>query len=129
MRIVQTDRAPLPAGHYSQAVVHSGLVYVSGQLPINPATGTGAGETIEAQMEQALANVADILQAAGSSMDRLLRVTIYIADMGLWGRANAVYARVLGDHRPARAVAPILPLPMGYLVEIEAVAALQGADS
>jgi 2-iminobutanoate/2-iminopropanoate deaminase len=127
MHTVQTDHAPLPLGHYSQAIVHAGLVFVSGQLPIDPATGAAAGAGIEEQTEQALANVAAILDAAGSGLDRVLKVTIYIADMALWGRANAVYARVLGEHRPARAVVPTLPLHHDYMVEIEAVAALESA--
>ncbi len=123
MHTVQTDQAPLPLGHYSQALTHGGLVFVSGQLPIQADSGAVAGASIEEQVEQALANVAAILAAAGSGLDRLLKVTIYIADMALWGRANAAYARVLGDHRPARAVVPVLPLPNGCLVEIEAIAA------
>ncbi len=128
MQTVQTDQAPLPLGHYSQAMAHGGLVFVSGQLPINPATGAAAGPSIEEQMEQALANVAAILEAADSGLDRMLKVTIYIADMALWGRANAVYARVLGEHKPARAVVPTLPLHHDYLVEIEAIAAIGDAS-
>jgi 2-iminobutanoate/2-iminopropanoate deaminase len=109
-------------------MAHGGLVFVSGQLPINPATGAAAGPSIEEQMEQALANVAAILEAADSGLDRMLKVTIYIADMALWGRANAVYARVLGEHKPARAVVPTLPLHHDYLVEIEAIAAIGDAS-
>lgn len=125
MRTVQTDRAPQPAGHYSQAIVHGGMVFVSGQLPIDPATGAAAGESIEAQMEQAMANVAAIVEAAGSGLDRLLKVTVYLSDMSLWPRANAVYGRILGEHRPARAIVPTFPLHHDYLVEIDAIAALE----
>lgn len=123
MKPVHTDRAPAPGGHYSQAVVHGGLVYVSGQLPIDPAAPDRPPGDIEAQTEQALRNVAAILEAAGSGLDRLLQVTVYLADIGLWGRANAVYARLLGDHRPARAVVPTRDLHHGFLIEIQAVAA------
>jgi 2-iminobutanoate/2-iminopropanoate deaminase len=128
MHAVQAEHAPQPLGHYGHAMVHGGLVFVSGQLPIDPASGVMAGDSIEEQMEQALANVAAILAASGSGLDRILKVTIYIADMGLSGRANAVYARILGEHRPARAMVPVLPLPQGCLVEIEAIAALGDAD-
>ncbi len=125
MHMVQTDRAPLPAGHYSQAIVHGGMAFVSGQLPIDPATGASAGESIEEQMEQALGNVAAILDAAGSSLDRLLKVTVYLSDMSLWSRGNAVYERTLGEHRPARAIVATLPLHYDYLVEIDAIAAVE----
>lgn len=124
MHEIVTDRAPQPLGHYAQGIVYEGLVFVSGQLPIDPDTGEAAGSSIESQMEQALANVQAILEAAGSSLQRALKVTIYIADMGLWARANAVYAQKLGVHRPTRAVVPTLPLHHDYLVEIEAIAAV-----
>ena len=127
MHTVETDRAPLPLGHYAQALVHDGLVYVSGQLPINPATGAVAGPSIEEQMEQVLANLAAILAAAESGLHLALKVTVYIADMSLWGRANAAYARVLDGHRPARSVVPTLAIRPDCLVEIDAIAAVEGA--
>ena len=128
MQTVQTSNAPQPLGHYSQAMVHDGLVFVSGQLPIDPASGTPVGDTIEEQMDRTLANVAAILEAAGSGMDRVLKVTVYISDISLASRANTVYARLFGTHRPARAVVPTLALPQDCLIEIEAVATLD-ADS
>lgn len=127
MHAVHAENAPQPLGHYSHGMAHAGLVFVSGQLPIDPATGAVAGPSIEEQMEQALANVAAILGASGSGLERILKVTIYIADMALSGRANAVYGRILGEHRPARAMVPVLPLPLGCLVEIEAIAATEDA--
>ena len=124
MRAVSTDNASSPGGHYSQAMVHNGLVYVSGQLPVDPVTGEKRLGSIEEQTEQALKNVAAILEAAGSGLDRVLKVTVYIADISLWGQVNAVYAGVFGDHRPARAIVPTRDLHHGFLIEIEAIAAI-----
>lgn len=125
MKSVETPRAPHPAGHYSQAIVHGGLVFVAGQLPHDVAVpGRPPGEA-EEQTERALRNVEAILEAAGSGLDLLLSVTVYVADISLWPRVNAAYARVLGAHRPARAVVPVKELHHGYLVEVQAVAALR----
>ncbi|HRY42507.1 MAG TPA: RidA family protein [Thermoanaerobaculia bacterium] len=125
MRTVETPHAPHPAGHYSQAVVHGGLVFVSGQLPHDVERPGGAPGDAEEQTERALRNVEAILEAAGSGLDRLLSVTVYVADVALWPRVNAAYARVLGAHRPARAVVPVKELHHGYLVEVQAVAAVR----
>ncbi len=125
MDIVSTPDAPLPAGHYAQAIVHDGWVYVSGQLPIDPQAAAQQGASVEEQTEQALRNVQAILQAAGSSLDRVLKTTVYVTDIRFWDRVNAVYARVFGAHRPARAVVPVTELHHGFLVEIEAVAVLE----
>lgn len=121
---IKTPNAPAPGGHYSQAVVHDGVVYVSGQLSIDPATGEKLLGTIEEQTERALRNVEEIVRAAGSGLDRVLKMTVYVADINLWPQVNAVYERVLGPHRPARAVVPTGELHYGFLVEIEAVAAV-----
>lgn len=126
MKPIHTDGAPSPAGHYSQAIVHAGLVYVAGQLPIRPGASRGGDVgSIEEQTEQTLRNVAAILEAAGSGLDRVLQMTIYVSDMSLWSGVNAVYARVLGGHRPARAVVPVKDLHHGYQIEIQAIAALR----
>ena len=121
---VLTHNAPQPAGHYSQAVVHNGIVYVAGQLPIDPQTGERRIDSIEDQTEQAMKNLFEILRAAGSDIDHVLKTTVYISDMELWDRVNAVYARLFGDHRPARAVVPTRNLHFGFQVEIEAIAAV-----
>jgi 2-iminobutanoate/2-iminopropanoate deaminase len=123
IKAINTPNAPTPGGHYSQAVVYNGLVFVSGQLSIDPRTGEKKLGSIEEQTEQALKNVAEILKGAGSDLSRLLKVTIYISDISLWGAVNTVYARMLGEHRPARAVIPTRELHYGFLIEIEAVAA------
>ena len=117
-----TPNAPQPAGHYAQAIVHNGLVFVSGQLPVDPQNGEKKTGSIEEQTEQALKNVRAILQAAGSGLDCVLKTTVYVSDIALWDRVNAVYARFFGDHRPARAVVPTGELHYGFQIEIEAVA-------
>lgn len=120
---IHTQDAPTPGGHYSQAVVYNGLVFVAGQLAIDPRTGEKMLGSIEEQTEQALKNVGAILKAANSDLSRVLKMTVYISDMNLWSAVNEVYAKVLGEHRPARAVIPTRELHYGFLIEIEAVAA------
>jgi 2-iminobutanoate/2-iminopropanoate deaminase len=124
IRKINTPDAPAPGGHYSQAVVYNGLVFVSGQLSIDPQTGEKRLGSIEEQTEQVLGNVAAILQAAGSDMSRVLKMTVYVADIKLWEAVNKVYARVMGEYRPARAVVPTGALHYGFLIEIEAIAAV-----
>lgn len=127
MRPVVAPDAPAPAGHYSQAVVHAGVAYVSGLLPI-ARDGTHAAGPVEDQVRQALANLEAVLAAAGSSRERVLRCTVYVADVALWPRVNAVYAGFFGDHRPARTVVPCGQLHYGFLVEIDAIAAVENPD-
>jgi len=122
MKEVSTQNAPKPAGHYSQAIVHNNIVYVSGQLPIDPKTGEKRLGSIEEQTEQALENLSEILKAAGSNLDQVIKTTVYVSDIELWGRVNAVYSRFFGEHRPARAVVPTRELHFGFQIEIEAIA-------
>jgi 2-iminobutanoate/2-iminopropanoate deaminase len=124
IRQIETPNAPKPGGHYSQGIVHNGLVFVSGQLSVDPKTGEKRLGSIEEQTEQALNNVHEILKAAGSDWARVLKMTVYVSDINLWEAVNKVYMRILGDHRPARAVIPTGPLHYGFLIEIEAVAAV-----
>ena len=124
MKPIFTSRVPTPAGHYSQAIVHNGVVYVSGQLPIDPLTGEKRVGPIEEQTELALKNVAEVLIAAGSDINSVIKTTVYVADIELWDRVNTVYARFFGEHRPARAVVPTRDLHFGFQVEIEAIAAV-----
>lgn len=119
---ILTDRAPRPAGHYSQAVVSGALVFVSGQLPIRPDGRPLDDDGFEAQARQAIQNMLEIVRAAGSSPQQLVKVTAYIVGIANWARFNAVYAAMLPDARPARSVVPVPELHYGYLVEIDAVA-------
>lgn len=121
---VHPKNAPRPAGHYTPGLVYNGLVFVSGQGPEDPRTGQFAGTTIEVQTEQALRNVEAILQAAGSGLDRVLQMTIYLTDIGLWPGMNAAYSRVMGSHKPTRAAVPVRDMNPGMLIEIQAIAAV-----
>jgi 2-iminobutanoate/2-iminopropanoate deaminase len=126
LKNITTQKAPLPAGHYSQAIVHDRLVYVSGQLPIDPEKGDRRIDSIEEQTEQCLNNIAEILKAANSDLNHVIKATVYISDIELWGRVNAVYSEFFGEHRPARAVVPTRELHFGFQIEIEAIAAVIG---
>jgi 2-iminobutanoate/2-iminopropanoate deaminase len=121
---IWTPAAPPPGGHYSQAIVHNGLVYVAGQLPVRVGQNEHVDAPIEGQAAQVFANLDAILLAAGSRRDRVIRVTVYIADIALWGKFNQVYAEYFGDHRPARTVVPCNKLHYGYDVEVDAIAAV-----
>ena len=122
MRQVLTPEAPRPSGHYSQAIVHGSLIFISGQLPIDPQSREMRVGSVEEQMEQALNNLAAVLKAANSGIARVIKTTVYISDIGLWDRVNDVYAKFFGEHRPARAVVPTRDLHHGFQIEIEAVA-------
>ena|SRR5438045_7859109 len=125
MKFIITPAAPKAAGHYSHAVVHNGVVYVAGQLGIDPANPGKAPGSIEAQTEQTLKNIGAILEAAGSGLDHVLQMTVFVSDIELWGKVNETYARIMGDHRPARAVVPVKELHHGYQLEIQAMAAVK----
>ena len=125
-REVRTEAAPAPVGPYSQAVVHAGLVYASGQIPIDPATGALVSGDIEVQAERVFANLRAVLEAAGSSFAGLLRVSIYLADLSLFPRVNEVYARQLGGGpKPARSTLGVAALPLGAAIEVDAVALVE----
>ena len=125
MREVRTRAAPEPVGPYSQAVIHEGVLYASGQIPIDPATNTLVEGDIERQTEQVFANLRAVLEAAGTSLDRVLRATVYLTDLSLFSRVNAVYARHFsGDPKPARATVQAAALPLAAQVEIDVIAAL-----
>lgn len=121
MQSILTERAPKPGGHYSQAMVHGDLIFVAGQLAIT-ATGEKLNGPIEQQTLQALKNLRAILQAAGSDIDHVLKTTVFISDIELWGKVNTVYAEFFGGHRPARSIVPVKELHYGFLIEIEAIA-------
>ncbi|RAP31417.1 enamine deaminase RidA [Candidatus Marinamargulisbacteria bacterium SCGC AG-343-D04] len=123
MDIITTDMAAEPLGHYSQAIVHNGLVYVSGQLPIDVADPSRFLETVEEQALQTLKNVQSVLEASNSDKSLVLKSTVYISDISIWAQVNSVYAEFFGDHRPARSAVPTKNLPKGFLVEIDVIAA------
>ncbi len=122
MKAIQPETMPRPAGHYTPGMVAQGLVFVSGQLPTDPATGKVVPGGITAQTERALRNVELVLKAAGSGLDRVVQLTIYISDGELWGSVNEVVAQVMGSHRPSRAIIPVSPLHYGSLLEVQAIA-------
>jgi len=122
MKIVTTINAPQPAGHYSQAVIHENLVFVSGQLPIYPDTGEKVLGSIEEQTSRVLNNIKAILEASNSSLNQVLKVTVYVSDITLWDRVNRIYSDFFGNHRPARAVVPTKELHHGFQVEMEVIA-------
>jgi 2-iminobutanoate/2-iminopropanoate deaminase len=124
MKPIHAPKAPPAGGHYSHAIVHSGLAFVSGQLPTVPGSSDHTVGTIEEQTEQTLRNIGAALEAAGSSLSKCVQMTIYISEMELWGRVNAAYAKVMGDHKPARAVVPVGLLHYGYQIEIQAIGAV-----
>ena len=125
MEKIKLPNAPSPKGHYSPAVVHNGLIFVSGQLPRDPISGEVETGSIEAQTELALRNVEQILLAANSDLHHVLQMTIYISEMELWDKVNEVYARILGEHKPARAIVPVKDLHFGTKIEIQAIAAVK----
>ena len=124
IRHVSTARAPRPAGHYSQAVIHNGVVHVAGQLPLDPETGEVEEGDSEAQTDRVLANIAAILEAAGSSLDRVLMLNVFVNTRDDWAGVNAACVRHFGEHRPARAIVGGAELKPGCRVEITATAAL-----
>jgi 2-iminobutanoate/2-iminopropanoate deaminase len=125
MEKIKLPNAPEPKGHYSSAIVHNNLVFVSGQLPINPETGEEITDSIEAQTEQCLRNVEAVLLAAGSDLNHVLKFTVFVSDENLWGAVNETYKRILGEHKPARAIIPVGKFRGDFLIEIEAIAAVK----
>lgn len=121
-QIVKTTNAPAAIGTYSQGIVVNGMLYASGQLGIDPATGNLAGSDFRSQAEQSLKNCKAIVEAAGSSMDKLVKVTVFMADMADFATLNEVYAQYIPSPFPARSAVAVKTLPKNALVEIEVVA-------
>ncbi len=124
MKVLQPHDQPQPKGHYSPGIEHNGLIYVSGQLPMDLKTRDPFTGDIEEQTELALKNVEAVLKEAGSDLSQVLQMTIYVSDIELWDGVNKAYARVFGDHRPARAIVPVKDLHFGTKIEIQAIAAV-----
>ena len=126
MKLISSPDSPTPAGHYSSAVVHNGVVYVSGQLPRVPGKPADfAPATIEEQTRQALHNAEAVLRMAGSRRDLVLRSTLYVSDIAFWAAVNTEYAAFFGAHKPARAIVPVGNFRNGFLLEIDMIAALE----
>ncbi len=121
-KIVATKHAPAAIGPYSQAILTGGLVFTAGQVPIDPATGKVEAETIEEQTRQVLLNIAAVLQAAGSSLDEVVKVTVFMTDLDDFSRMNEIYAEFFGSHPPARSAVEVAGLPLGVQIEMEAIA-------
>lgn len=121
---IHTDAAPAAVGPYSQAVACGGMLYVSGQIGLDPRTGKLIAETVEAQAQQVLDNLGAVLQAADADIGCLAKVNIFLTDMRDFSVVNGIYARWLGEHRPARATVAVASLPLGAKVEMDAVAHL-----
>ena len=123
-KMVQTPEAPAALGPYSQAVVAGEWVFASGQIPIDPATGELIDGGITEQTDRVLKNLAAVLHEAGLSLDRVVKTTVYLTDMGTFGEMNEMYAKHFGDHRPARATVQVAALPKNVGVEIDVIAHL-----
>jgi 2-iminobutanoate/2-iminopropanoate deaminase len=121
-RIVQTEQAPAAIGPYSQAIVSDGLVFCSGQIPMDPETMQLTEGDVADQTDQVMRNLAAVLEAAGASLNTVVKTTVFLSDMGDFTAMNEVYARHFGDHKPARATVQAAALPKNVSVEIEAIA-------
>lgn len=124
MNQIATNKAPAAIGPYCQAVCHGGLVFTSGQIPLDPATGEVVGTAIEEQTRRVLDNLSAVLTAAGSSTEKVLKTTCFLADMGDFAAFNAIYAEYFVQ-KPARSCVAVKTLPKGVLVEVECVAAVE----
>ncbi|MDX1984389.1 MAG: RidA family protein [Bryobacteraceae bacterium] len=123
-QIISTPSAPKAIGPYSQAVIHNGVVYCSGQIPLDPEGGQIVEGDIAAQTERVLENLKAVLEAAGSSLENVLKTTVFLKDMAEFPVMNEVYGRYFGANPPARATVEVSRLPRDVRVEIEAIAAL-----
>lgn len=121
MKVVSTDKAPAAVGPYSQAIVDDDVVYASGQIPMDPATGEMKTDVSEAA-RQSLTNLKNLLEAAGSDLENVIKVTIFITDMDKFGELNEVYGEFFSEHRPARSCVEVTALPKDAVLEIEAIA-------
>ena len=120
--IVSTKDAPAAIGPYSQAIKAADLVFISGQIPLDPASGETSGDSIEAQTERVMKNLEAVLKAAGSDLDKVIKTTIYLTDLNDFAVVNGIYGSYFNDSPPARATVEVSGLPKGVKVEIDAIA-------
>lgn len=123
MKVVYTDKAPAVIGPYSQAMILNGVLFTSGQIPVDPATGEISGDTIEVQAEQVMKNLGEVLKEAGSSFENAVKTTCFLADMGDFAKFNEVYAKYFVN-KPARSCVAVKTLPKNVLCEVEVIAAV-----
>ena len=128
IKSLHTDKAPAAIGPYSQATVANGLLFTAGQIPLDPASGQIVAGDIVAQTEQVFRNLAAVLDSASASWTDVVKTTVFLTDMRDFPRMNEVYARVMGDARPARSTVQVSALPRGVLVEIDLIAAIPSAQ-
>ena len=121
-QIVQTNQAPAAIGPYEQAVRVGDFLYTSGQIALDPASGTLVGDNVEQETEQVMKNLEAILQAAGLSFDNVIKTTVYLADLADFAKVNAIYERCFAGNKPARSCVQVAALPKGARVEIDAIA-------
>jgi len=121
-KIIATDKAPGAVGPYSQGIAAGGFIFTAGQIPIDPATGKVEAETIEEQTRQSLMNIRAVLHAAGSGLDRVVKMTVFMTDLGQFQAMNAVYAEFFPADPPARSAVQVAALPLGVQIEMEAIA-------
>lgn len=121
MKVVYTEKAPAAIGPYSQAMILNGVLFTSGQIPVNPATGETNGDTIETQAEQVMKNLGEVLKEAGSSFEKAVKTTCFLADMGDFAKFNEVYAKYFVN-KPARSCVAVKTLPKNVLCEVEVIA-------
>ena len=121
MKVVYTEKAPAAIGPYSQAMILNGVLFTSGQIPVNPATGEINGDTIETQAEQVMKNLGEVLKEAGSSFEKAVKTTCFLADMGDFAKFNEVYAKYFVN-KPARSCVAVKTLPKNVLCEVEVIA-------
>lgn len=122
LKVVHTDAAPKAVGPYSQAIAHDGLVYLSGQIGLNPETGALVGSGLAEQAGQVMRNLTAVLNGAGAGLSDIIKVNIYLTDMADFQELNGFYAEWLGGHRPARATVAVAALPLGARVEMDIIA-------
>ena len=121
MKVVYTAKAPAAIGPYSQAMILNGVLFTSGQIPVDPATGEISGDTIETQAEQVMKNLGEVLKEAGSSFEKAVKTTCFLADMGDFAKFNEVYAKYFVN-KPARSCVAVKTLPKNVLCEVEVIA-------
>ena len=126
IQVIHSGQAPKAVGPYSQAVAHDGLLYCSGQIGLVPESGQLVADDVESQARQVMQNLAAVLDAAGAGLSDILKVNIYLTDMGDFPKVNEIYAAWLSDHRPARATVAVAALPLGARVEMDLVARIEG---